>query len=625
MPDSLVWEEEPVTGAAVKEKQLRPWQLLPLPKPCDFDPGPEYFYENFASPIQVDMLKLMCTGLYIDDVAVEELRSTIDEVLSNVDSLLLRNKIVNQLQAKRAIVAQKVHFAKSTEAIREVDYYIKEYDGKQLLHRTWVVNTYLISKGWESEVKDSWKANDLKKFNVFKTDVFLERLIDKTIAQSSEHLTNGMLALAEFKMELWNRPRYEKGNSKASLEPFNPGSAKQKQELFDMLKIEPFEVSEKTGDGSWGRKHIERLLEYHEGNDKVFDEVLSCIIDHSFSGIIRSNFLKAFDTYTFDGVLYGNIKVFGAKSFRPTSNAPNLLNMPSSGSIYAKPLKKCFVPPPATEAVPKGFIIYAIDLGALEDRVVSNLSGDVNKSNIFLEGLDGHSLNACGYFPEKIEAIMGPNTDNVAYVKEFYYRADDLKEPAICAIRSESKAPTFKLAYGGFPDEHKGGVITQEIFDNYHNVLYPGITDYRENYVLPTTIEIGYIHLGLGCRIYSDDPSNDIRTINNATSQFWSILTLIAINEMYYRIEEAGLSDKIQICSTIYDSIYFYVENDAETIKWLNDNAVEAICVDYLEDQVVKNEAAGEIGKNWADLYKVKNNASVEDIEEVLKTVMEEK
>jgi len=601
--------------------KLRPWQLLPLPAPCDFDPGPEYFFENFVMQISRDITRLMCTGLHVDDNAVEELRTTIDDVLSNVDSLMLRNKIINKLQSQRAVVAQKVHFAKSTEAIRTIDYYIKDYDEKQLLHRTWVVNTYLISKGWEVDVKESWKVNDLKKFNIFKTDVFLERMIDKSVSESSEHLKKGMLALAEYKMELWNRPRYEKGNSKASLDPFNPGSAKQLQELFSMLEVEPMATSDKTGDASWGREYIETLLKQSDGSDKVFEEVLSCIIDHSFSGIIRSNFLKAFDTYTIDGVLKGNIKVFGAKSFRPTSNTPNLLNMPSSGSIYAKPLKKCFVPPPANEEVPKGFIIYAIDLGALEDRVVSNLSGDVNKSNIFLEGLDGHSLNACGYFPEEIAKVMGPNTNNVEYVKEFYHRADDLKDPILGAIRSRSKAPTFKLAYGGFPDVHKGGVITQEIFDNYHNVLYPGITEYREHYVLPTTIEQGYIHLGLGCRMYSDDPSGDIRTINNATSQFWSILTLIAICEMYHRIDEAGLSDKIQICSTIYDSIYFYVENDAETIKWLNDNAVEAICVDYLEDQVVKNEAAGEIGVNWADLYKVNNNASVEDIEEVLDVV----
>lgn len=603
--------------------KLRPWQHLPMPKPCDYDPGPVWFYENFVQPLISDSIKMMCAGIHIDEEAVEDLRATIDRVISNVDSLLLRNQIIQRYQEQRAGVAQKAHYKKCTEAIRTVEYYYRDYNGT-VIHRTWVVNTYLKSIGSEKDVKESWSAVDLKKYNIFKGDRKLAQLIDKTFNENSEFIKNGMTALAEFKTELWNRPRYEKGNSKAKLEPFNPGSAKQKQELFAMLGIEPFAFSEDTGDGSWGREYIELLLKQSTGDNKTLDEVLECIIDHSFSGIIRNNFLKAFDTYTIDHVLHGNIKLFGAKSFRNTSNSPNLLNMPSSKSIYAKPLKKCFVRPKPTKKVPKGFKIYAIDLGALEDRVIANLSGDVNKSNIFLEGLDGHSLNACGYFPDAIAEIMGPNTDNVAYVKEFYRLADVERVAAIVKLRSDSKPPTFKLAYGGFPDAEKGGVITQEIFDNYHNILYPGITDYRENYVLKTTQAQGYLHLGLGCRIYSDDAAGDIRTLNNATCQFWSILTLIAINELNHRITEEGLEDKIQVCSTIYDSIYLYVEDDAETIKWLNDNAVETLCVDYLHDQVVKNEAAGEIGNNWCDLHQVVNGASVEDIEEILKTIDEE-
>lgn len=429
-------------------KGLRPWSRLPLPAPKEFDPGPEFFYENFVQPLVSDAIDMMCAGLYIDEEAVESLRSTIDEVLSNVDSLLLRNKIIQKYQAKRAVVAQKVHFAKSTEAVKTVEDTYRPYDGS-VIHRTWVVNTYLKSIGAEKDVKDSWTVKCLKSYNIFKTDRNFEKILDKSIAKDSPVLNAGMMALAEYKMELWNRPRYDKANSTAKLEPFNPGSAKQKQELFEMLKIEPFEVSDKTGDGSWGRDHIVSLLKMSDGSDEAFTEVLECIIDHSFGGIIRSTFLKAFDTYTIDGVLHGNIKIFGAKSFRPTSNSPNLLNMPSTKSIYAKPLKKVFVAPPATEEVPKGFIVYAIDLGALEDRVIANLSGDVNKSNIFLEGLDGHSLNACGYFPDKIAEVMGPNTDNVTYVKEFYRLADVEKNPIIGKLRSDSKPPTFKLALTG--------------------------------------------------------------------------------------------------------------------------------------------------------------------------------
>lgn len=176
----------------------------------------------------------------------------------------------------------------------------------------------------------------------------------------------------------------------------------------------------------------------------------------------------------------------------------------------------------------------------------------------------------------------------------------------------------LNISDGGYPDDHKGGVITQEIFDNYHNLLYPGVTKYREEYVLKTAMEQKYLHLGLGCRIQTDDPLTNIRTLHNATIQFWSILTLIAINELNHRIKEENLTDYVKVQSTIYDSIYSQTYKDPEIIQWTNKNLIEVLTVPYLQSQEIPNKADGLIGLNWADTHKISNEASIEEIKSVL-------
>ncbi len=595
---------------------MRPFERLPMPAPRDYDPSEEeplFFYHNFVKHFIPDMIQLMDTGLHIDPDAVEDLRKTIDTVLKSVSDRLEANELVKEYQNSRLPEAQAAHAEKATAALRTVDYYYREYKPGDMVHRTWVTNEHLKRVGRPGDVKEKWTVKELKQYNLFLDDPFIKALVSKRVLRKNFQVMEAMVSLADYKLDLWNRPRLENAQTPVELEVFNPGSNKQCKEFFELHKIEPLAFSKDTGEASWGREQLE-LVRYAI-SDPVMTEVLDALIDFSYSAIIKNNFLKAFDSFTIDGVMHGNIKLFGAKSFRPTSNNPNLLNAPSTKSIYAKPLKRCMISP-------DGKVIFTADLGALEDRVIANLSGDTNKQNIFLADLDGHSLNACGYFPEEVAAVMGPNTDNVAYVKEFYHRVDVLKEAILAAIRFNSKAPTFKLAYGGYPDADKGGVITQVIFDNYHNVLYPGITKYREQYVLPTVRRNGYIHLGLGCRMYSSNPNQAIRTLNNATVQFWSILTLIAINEFNHRVREAGLENDVQVISTIYDSIYTQVTADPEILAWVNVNLIEVMTVQYLEDETIHNTASGELGLNWADLHRVENNATPSAIAEILEKLL---
>lgn len=128
----------------------------------------------------------------------------------------------------------------------------------------------------------------------------------------------------------------------------------------------------------------------------------------------------------------------------------------------------------------------------------------------------------------------------------------------------------------------------------------------------------GELHIGLGCYIKSSNPDEEIRTLFNSCSQFWSILTLLSINKLHKEIDKAGYTEDIKVINTIYDSIYCIVKEDTKIVKWLNDTLIPIMNKDFIENQIVHNEAAADIGYNWYDLHKLNNNESVEGIQYIM-------
>ena len=592
----------------------RPWELLPVPPPAIYDPSekePDYFYKNFVLPLTKDFIRLMSNGIHMDQAAINDLRNTLDDVLENVQKKLSSHPIIIDFQEHM----YPIKFKEYEENIRSTmktprDLIPKRYDEKNKIHRTYIVNTYLKNNNLEEYLLSEWLIKDVKEVNAILNDFVLTRLLNKNLDPTEKVVKDGLMAIAEEKCRIYNKEREDKilaVTREQLLPPFNPGSSKQKQQLFEFLKEEPLAFSKETGLPSWGRDQIEEL--YKQTTNEDYKALLQLFIDYSFGAIVRNNFIEAFDKYRIGNVLYGNFKLFGAKTFRPTSNNPNMLNAPSTKSIYAKPLKKCFV-------APEGYIVWSIDYSALEDRVIANLSGDENKLAVFIDGIDGHSLGATYYFPKEVADLIGEYIDHKQAARDLKSLVDEGNKAAK-EIRQKGKPVTFKLAYGGFPDSHKGGFITQQIFDAYHNEMYPYISMMRDE-AMKQAEDQGYLHLGLGCRIYTDNVDKDTRTLFNALSQFWSILTLIAVNELHYRIDEANLNNEIKITSTIYDAIYGICKKDSEIIKWLNDTIPGIMEKDFLENQIVHNEANLEIGPNWSELTELAHNLTTKEIKELL-------
>ena len=354
---------------------------------------------------------------------------------------------------------------------------------------------------------------------------------------------------------------------------------------------------------------------------KQLREVVSALIDYSSAGIIRNNFVEAFYRCTYSGRLHGNYRLFGAKSFRLTSNNPNMLNSPSSGSIYAKHVKRCF-------EAEWDHIFYTVDYGALEERIIANLSRDKNKCNIFLKGLDSHCLNSYNYWKDKVEAIL-PREDNESteeYVVRYKKAVDDGNK-ALKQIRSDSKPASFALNYGAMAKKLSSIIKcnldeAEQLHYKFHNELYPQINEMLQR-VYSVATKTGRVHLGLGCYLHSNNPDKDIRSLFNACSQFWSILTLLSINKLRQAIEKAKLEDKVEIVSTIYDSIYLHVLDDNWTIKWVNDHLIPIMLKPPFEDMIVENEATGAIGYNWYDIVEIPNGATIKEIEDARKRAKE--
>lgn len=209
---------------------------------------------------------------------------------------------------------------------------------------------------------------------------------------------------------------------------FNPGSNKQKSVLlYDELGLPILDFT-KTKQPACGNKTITKLVAYaHEnGLPEHIIQLLEALKDYTDVSKILNTFIKAFELYAFDrgdGTVWlnGDQILCGTVSGRLGSRHPNLANLPSN-SKYGKLVKSCF-------QAPEGWVFVGADFSALEDRIVAILSDDPMKKKPFTEGVDGHCLNAFGYFKEHMQGIT---EDNLNDIKDKYPE-----------LRQESKAPTF--------------------------------------------------------------------------------------------------------------------------------------------------------------------------------------
>ena len=406
---------------------------------------------------------------------------------------------------------------------------------------------------------------------------------------------------------------------------FNPNSDPQKADLLHNFLAIPFTDKTPSGKPSVGAKSLKRIINTVKLDDEAKD-LMKAFIEFADVSIILNNFIKSFienSVLKEDGIywLHGSFNLGGTVSGRLSSSAPNLQNIPSSGTPYAKHIKRCFKAPP-------GWLFVGVDFASLEDRISALTTRDPEKLKVYTDGYDGHCLRAYAYFPDRMPDIveqMNLAIDNQPLQVEIINSIAELHED----VRQDSKPPTFLLTYGGtWMGLHSNVGLSKELAkqteENYHN-LYVESDNWVKAKILQASKD-GYVTVAFGLRLrtpiltktmWSDDYTvpyearSESRTAGNALGQSYGMLNNRAAIEFQTITFLSDYSLDILPSAPIHDAQYFVIRDDIEVVKWFNDNLIP--CMQWQELEEIKHptvKLGGDLEifyPNWANKIAIPN------------------
>jgi DNA polymerase I len=209
-------------------------------------------------------------------------------------------------------------------------------------------------------------------------------------------------------------------------------------------------------------------------------------------------------------------------------------------------------------------------------------------------------------------------------------------------LRRKSKGPTFALQYDGtWHTLHKRGgfpVDQAKQIEASYRELYAVSEEFKKT--TRTFMENhGYVECAFGLKLKTPivnqcvlgnsktpyEAEAEVRSANNAVTQSWGMLlnrAMIATNE---RIEEAGYALDILPINMIHDAGYFLIREDPVVIQFLNKVLIHEM--EWNDHPLIKSvdvpmRASLEIGRSWDALTTLPNNASLEEIQHVLHTIL---
>jgi DNA polymerase-1 len=425
---------------------------------------------------------------------------------------------------------------------------------------------------------------------------------------------------------------------------FNPNSDTQLavllHEYWDLPVLEKTDSGLPSTKNSVLRALVERVRNSRKWSNRGIGTLLEHICElHEVSKILNT-FIPAFKSNSIpkDGwhYLHGGFNLGGTKSGRLSSSEPNLQNIPSTGTQYAKLIKACFQPPLATvKGQAQEWIFVGADYASLEDRISALLTKDPNKLAVYTDGYDGHCLRAYYYFREHmpdVTAEIEAGRDRVEAINSIEERYPKL--------RQHSKGPTFALTYMGtwrtlvktFGLKQE---VAQAIEDNYHD-LY-SVADKWVMDRLEEASKTGYVELAFGLRLRTPlltkvvfnsasmpfQAHQEMKTAGNALGQSYGLLNSHSANLFMKRVWDSEYRYSVFPCMQVHDSQYYMVRNTVSCLKWVNDNLIE--CMEWNQLPPIQHPDVG-LGatlelyhRNWAEKLTIPNRASKLEIQYAIK------
>lgn len=396
-------------------------------------------------------------------------------------------------------------------------------------------------------------------------------------------------------------------------EVFNLNSPLQLQDLLHEVMGLPVLSQTATGQPATGMDDLEALI--HHATTPAQKELLGHLIAFKQVDKILTSFIPAFEAAPRapDGwhYLFGFFNLGGTLSGRLSSNEPNLQNIPSTGTKYAKLIKECF-------GAPEGWLFVGLDFASLEDRISALTTKDPNKLKVYTDGYDGHSLRAFAYFGDEMPDIED-TVESINSIQSKYKH-----------LRQDSKAPTFALTYQGMwktlvkncgftPEKAK------QIEARYHE-LYT-VSDQWVADRIQEAAQCGYVTVAFGLRLRTPllaqtvlgtrstpyEAAAEGRTAGNALGQSYGLLNTRAGADFMQQVRESKWAHEIRPCAHIHDAQYYLVRNDADLLAWVNERLVKAVQWQELpEIQHDEVKLGGELSifyPTWASELTIPNGA----------------